>query len=151
MAFVDRVVEYPNRYIFEDGDGNQTGPYTLIRDEGTVTEPGTLLNAQNLTDEITALVGASMLAESVVLADDYSVTHGNYTNSSKSVAKTGYTPIGIVGMRTQNATNGGTYNTYCVLHSFYLVGTTAYFTVRNVHASTDAKIKVTATVLYVKA
>ena len=150
MAFVDRVVQYPNRYIFTDENGNDTGPYTLVRDEGTVTEAGTLLNAQNLTDEITALVGASMLAESVVLADDFSVTHGSYNNSSGSVTKAGYTPIGIVGMRTQNATNGGTYNTWVCLHSFYLIGTTVYFTVRNVHTSTDAKIKVTATVLYVK-
>ncbi len=64
MAFVDRVVQYPNRYDLVDTDGNNgfsvqgetlvinTGPYTLTRNEGTVTEAGTLLNALNLTDNV---------------------------------------------------------------------------------------------------
>lgn len=56
MAFVDRLVEYPNRFLLDDTNGTQTGPYTLIRDEGTVTEEGTPLNAANLNSEIQGAV-----------------------------------------------------------------------------------------------
>ncbi len=52
MAFIDRIVEYPNRYLLEDTGGTQTGPYTLIRDEGTIYDEGTPLNAANLNGEI---------------------------------------------------------------------------------------------------
>ena len=93
---------------------------------------------------------SGLLTEEVVLVDDFSVTNASYGNSSKSVAKTGYTPIGIVGMHTENATNGGTYNTWVCLHSYYLSGSTAYFIVRNTHTTTTAKIKITATILYAK-
>ena len=92
---------------------------------------------------------SGLLAEEVVLADNKSITGNNYGNGNKSVSKTGYTPIGIVGMHLENATSGGTLNTYCMLHSFYLSGTTAYWIVRNTNSSA-AKIKVTATILYIK-
>ena len=62
MAFVDRVVQYPNRYLLEDGGGVQTGPYFLIRDEGTVTEAGTAINATNLNAEIAAAVSNALTA-----------------------------------------------------------------------------------------
>lgn len=53
MAFVDRVVEYPNRFTLTDTNNNVTGPYTLTRDEGTVYYDGTLLNAANMNDQVT--------------------------------------------------------------------------------------------------
>ncbi len=127
----------------------------LMTDQGF----GVQLNgSETIIDEDLTVLGAitagghpsGLLTEEVVLADNLTVTHASYANSSKSVAKTGYTPIGIVGMHTENATSGGTYNTWVTLHSFYLSGSTAYFIVRNTHASTDAKIKITATILYAK-
>lgn len=62
MAFINRVVEYPNRYLLEDEHGVQTGPYTLIRDEGTVTEAGTPVNALNLNSIIADAVSLAMAA-----------------------------------------------------------------------------------------
>ncbi len=59
MAFEDRIVEYPNRYIFESEDGTQSEPYTLIRSEGEIEQPGTLLNAANLNTEIQAMIDAA--------------------------------------------------------------------------------------------
>ena len=100
---------------------------------------------EQLQDKVNNL----LYTEDVLLIDNFTVQSGNYNSSTKSVSKTGYTPIGIVGMHTQNATSSGTLNTYCLLHSFYLSGTSVTFIVRNVSTS-DAKIKVTATVLYVK-
>lgn len=62
MAFTDRVVQYPNRYLLEDTGGTQTGPYTLIRDEGTITDAGTPLNATNLNAEIAAAINSALAA-----------------------------------------------------------------------------------------
>lgn len=93
---------------------------------------------------------SGLYTEKVTIIDGLTVAHANYATTSKSVAKTGFTPIGIVGMHLENATSGGTYNTYCFTHSFYLSGSTAHFTIRNVHASTDAKIKINAVILYAK-
>lgn len=51
MAFVDRVVDYPGRFILKDANsGTVFGTYDLVRDEGTVHEAGTLLNANNLNN-----------------------------------------------------------------------------------------------------
>lgn len=65
MAFKDRVVQYPNRFLLTDGEGNITGPYTLTRDEGEIEEPGTLLNANNLNNpDITSLsIGGKTVAD----------------------------------------------------------------------------------------
>ena len=49
MAFIDRVVEYPGRYILTNVDtGVQLGTFDLVRAEGEVYTDGTLLNANNL-------------------------------------------------------------------------------------------------------
>ena len=49
MAFIDRVVEYPGRYILTNVDtGVELGTFDLVRAEGEEYEPGTLLNANNL-------------------------------------------------------------------------------------------------------
>lgn len=52
MAFVGRVVEFPNRITLKDENGNVLGPYTLEFSEGEVTEEGTPLTAENLNSEI---------------------------------------------------------------------------------------------------
>lgn len=68
MAFKDRVVQYPNRFLLTDGEGNITGPYTLTRDEGEVEEPGSLLNANTLNNpDITSLkIGGETVADWVI-------------------------------------------------------------------------------------
>lgn len=92
---------------------------------------------------------SGLIAEEVLLADNITISGQTYGNGSKSVSKTGFTPIGIVGMHLQNASTGGQNNTTCAMHSWYLSGNTAYWIVRGTSTAT-AKIKVTATVLYVK-
>lgn len=106
-------------------------------------------DSRSTIEQLQDKVNNLLYTEDVLLIDNFTVQSGNYNSSTKSVSKTGYTPIGIVGMHTQNATSSGTLNTYCLLHSFYLSGTSVTFIVRNMSTS-DAKIKVTATVLYVK-
>ena len=52
MAFIDRIVEYPGRYILTNVDtGVQLGTFDLVRAEGEVYTDGTLLNANNLNTQ----------------------------------------------------------------------------------------------------
>lgn len=60
MAFKNRMVEFPNRYILRDEAGNETGPFYLIRDEGEVQEPGTPLNAENLSTEVQSMIETAL-------------------------------------------------------------------------------------------
>jgi len=51
MAFTDRIVDYPGRFVLTDADSGTTlGTYDMTRDEGTVYQAGTLLNANNLNN-----------------------------------------------------------------------------------------------------
>ena len=116
MAFVDRVVEYPNRYILEDENGTQTGPYTLIRSEGTVTEAGTLLDASNLTSEVNSLITAKLpeVVSNTVSAG--TVAAGGYKNVEIPITPpTGKTAVGIVGVYVS-----GTNQSYCSTIGFYI-------------------------------
>lgn len=52
MAFIDRMVEHPGRYILTNATtGVELGTFDLVRAEGEVTTPGTLLNAANLNTQ----------------------------------------------------------------------------------------------------
>ena len=52
MAFIDRVVENPGRYILTNADsGVVLGTFDLIRAEGEIYTTGTLLNALNLNTQ----------------------------------------------------------------------------------------------------
>ena len=52
MAFIDRVVEHPGRYILTNADsGVVLGTFDLVRSEGDEYTPGTLLNANNLNTQ----------------------------------------------------------------------------------------------------
>lgn len=52
MAFIDRIVEHPGRYILTNVDtGVQLGTFDLVRAEGDVYTDGTLLNANNLNTQ----------------------------------------------------------------------------------------------------
>lgn len=101
-----------------------------------------------LTNDSGYLVNSDFIKEDVLLADNITINGQTYGNGNASVSKTGYTPIGIVGMHLQNASTGGQNNTTCAMHSWYLSGSTAYWIVRGTTTAT-AKIKVTATILYV--
>lgn len=136
------------------GGGSPSGDISVdnITANGNITATGNITASGTITSTGGITAGglpSGLKAEEVVLADDTQITGNSYGNGSKSVAKTGYTPIGIVGMHLQNATNGGAYNTTCAIHSFYLSGSTAYWIVRTTTSNT-AKIKVTGTILYAK-
>lgn len=94
---------------------------------------------------------SGLLAEEVSIVDNLSVTTTSPTAAgTKSVAKTGYTPIGIVGFRCVNASSSGTNGAYGVISRAYLSGTnnaTANYRVRNVGTG-SMKVRIYFTVLY---
>lgn len=138
-------------YILRYNQSSQVDEYISLTADGLLLNDGGT-NSTYITP-IRASIGglpSGLLVEDVEVIDGLTVNANNYATTSKSVSKTGYTPLGIVGVHLENATTGGTYNTYVFTHSFYLSGTTAYFVLRNTHASTNAKIKITISVLYVK-
>lgn len=73
-----------------------------------------------------------------------------YTDGNASIAKTGYTPLGVVGFRVINASSSGTNGANVVISHAYISGTTAYFRVKNTETS-SAKVRIYFTVLYAKA
>ena len=130
MALVDRVVEYPNRYILEDENGVQTGPYTLIRDPGTVTEAGTLLNAQNLTDEINALINAKLPVVVNNSAATGSVGSGSYKNAVVTITPpAGKSLAGITGIHVT-----GTNSSWCQFIGFYVDGNDVHVQFKNLYS-----------------
>ena len=61
MAFVDRVVEHPNRWkLVNVDDPTDVKIYDVTREEGEVTNQGTPLNAENLNSEIQAAAAAGL-------------------------------------------------------------------------------------------
>lgn len=95
-------------------------------------------------------LSSGLLAEEVSIVDNLTVASGSYSDGTKSVAKTGYTPIGIVGFRCVNASSSGAGGAQGVIQYAYLSGTnnaTANYRVRNV-ASGSMKVRIYFNVLY---
>ena len=75
-----------------------------------------------------------------------STAHGTNFTTSVSVAKTGYTPIGVVDWWWDSGTRQNFFNAWGVFTS----GTTLYVRLCNMHSTDDAKGSFTARVMYVK-
>ena len=84
-----------------------------------------------------------------VEVDNVTVTAQGESNSTVNAAKTGYTPVGIVGTFLGNASNGGTQNSRCSFNRFYIYENNVSYRVIN-YFTTAAKVKIGFYVLYVK-
>ena len=80
--------------------------------------------------------------------DNVSVAANDVYGWTKSVAKTGYTPI-MVTQRIANATTSGANSSFINVYSCYINGNNAVTNLRNT-SSSAAKILIAITVLYVK-
>ncbi len=133
-------------YMLRYNQSSQVDAYSSLTVDGLAVNDGNGESAFYGAGSITAGGHPSgLLAEEVTIASSLSVGHGNYKLTSKSVAKTGYTPLGIVGFRM-----GGAYQSFVNVYSSYLSGTTANFSLRNMHTTTDASVDLYATILYAK-
>lgn len=89
-----------------------------------------------------AVNGKSYLYTTTTSSSEVTVSKGAHNSGTADAYLSGYTPIGIVGMR-RSGTNYG----YCNIYQYYLSGTTIHFNARNL-GSNDAELTVTFTVLY---
>lgn len=80
MAFEDRIVEHPNRYILTDADGNDSTVF-LAPDPGEVTQEGTPLNAETLNEEI------KMIAQEATGVESDSAGNAHFNNIQCGTAK----------------------------------------------------------------
>ena len=85
----------------------------------------------------------------VSIADNISVSSGQKSDGNTSIAKTGYTPLGVVGYRVVNASSSGTNGANGVISHAYITGNTAYYRVRNTGSAT-MKVRIYYNILYVK-
>ena len=136
------------------GTATTQGNYAFIIGNGTGTSSTYRSNAFTVgwNGAITAGgLPSGLLAEDVLIVDNLSVTTSTPTaDGTTSVAKTGYTPIGVVGFRCLNASSSGTNGAYGVISRAYLNGTnnaTANYRVRNCGDAT-MKVRIYFTILY---
>lgn len=90
-----------------------------------------------------------LIFEDVVI-DNISITSNSFTDSTKSVAKEGYTPLGVVGHGIANATTSGSNGGLVVLSGSKVNGTTLNVRLKNTATNSAAKVKYTGTILYFK-
>ena len=95
---------------------------------------------------------SGLMFEEVSIKDNVTVNGSGtkYTDGNASVAKTGYTPLGVVGFRVINASSSGVNGANVAVTHAYISGTTAYFRVKNTETS-SAKVRIYFTILYAKA
>ena len=81
-------------------------------------------------------------------ADNLSVTANGYKEGTINIAKTGYTPIGVLDMYITNASTSGSGSSFLTFYRSYISGTTYYYGIRSV-TSSATKVRVYARILYV--
>lgn len=93
--------------------------------------------------------GSELLVEEKTLADNITVSSTSTTDQSVSIAKSGYTPLGVIGFSVVNASSSGTASNNAATAFCYLDGSTCKMRVRNVGTAT-MKVKLGVQILYKK-
>lgn len=90
-----------------------------------------------------------MFTTGTAVSDNISISANNVSGAKTvSVAKTGYTPIGIVGYEIGNASTSGTNASPCFPYIMRINGSNISFNIRNT-SSSASKIKITFYVYYI--
>lgn len=105
-----------------------------------------LLSKKSASESINKSDG--LLVELRDIVDNVTITNTT-SASSASVAKSGYTPIMIVGFRIRNATSGGAGSSSTWAYRLYLSGSTVYYSLR-ARDNITAKVRLSVYVLYRK-
>lgn len=90
------------------------------------------------------------MVEGKSIFDNKSIASGGFTDDTVSIAKTGYVPVGVVGHSYASATTSGTGRSYAVASKMYISGNNLVSCTRNVSATANIKIRLTAYILYKK-
>lgn len=94
------------------------------------------------------LLQKSQLIAELKTWDNITVAKGATTEYTYSVAKSGYTPIGVVGFDCNNASSSGTNMNYVWFSACRLNGSNVLFQMHNSNSSSAAKVALIATILY---
>ena len=92
---------------------------------------------------------SGMIAEELLIADNVSVNSGTIFDGNANIAKSGYTALGVVGFRANNASSGGANGGSAAVTHAYISNETAYYRVRNTGSAT-MKVRIYFNILYVK-
>ena len=92
--------------------------------------------------------GYKIITTQTFNADNISVTANGYKEGTINIAKTGYTPIGVLDMYINNASTSGSGSSFVTFYRSYISGTTYNYGIRSV-TSSATKVRVYAKILYV--
>ena len=103
----------------EDGSGN------VLSNKADTSSLATVATSGEYSDLLNTPTIPTFLMEEVSIADNISIpsTGTVWADGTKSVSKTGYTPIGVVGFRVVNASSSGSGGGHGVVSHAYLSGT----------------------------
>lgn len=93
---------------------------------------------------------SNLITKATVSVDNKTITAGGLGTITISMAKSGYTCLGILGVNMGNASSSGANVSNCNIFGMYLSGTDAIIELKNMNSSNAAKIKITVYGLYVK-
>ncbi len=155
-------ISYSTGTVISDVPTNQklkigTSGFTLFDSNGDgLTVNGANITASgDITDGSGNVLSNKLEASSLVvdtdisIADNISVSSGQTSDGNTSIAKTGYTPLGVVGYRVVNASSSGLNGAFGVISHAYITGNTAYYRVRNT-GNANMKVRIYFNILYVK-
>lgn len=108
-----------------------------------------MLSEHLAQSEGTALSVSTVTADNISIAAAGSAGNYQYTDGSVSCARSGYTPLGIVGFQINNATSSGTGSPAPFLAISDISGTTLSYRLTN-YRTAAIKVKVIFSVLYKK-
>ena len=138
------------------GTNIKTVNSTSLLGSGNVAVQETLVSGTNIkTVNGNSLLGSGDVSLSDFLVveqkdkDNITVAANSFLEDSFSIAKTGYTPIGVVGFALNNATSNGANSSRVFLFANKITTSTLYCSYRNTYSSA-AKIRLIAMILYRK-
>ena len=141
------------------GSGTSSDPYvyTGVGDRAFIIGNGSGDDTNNRSNALTIgwdgcirIQGQKLLTTAIVSRDNVTISHTDLTVVTLPAAKTGYVPIGLAGWDLDQGSSSGANVSHCNVVAAKIDGTNAYFQMR-CEASSNAKIKINATVLYIAA
>lgn len=138
----DGVMEVGKYIDFHESDGD-TGDYSarIACDGGILSIGGNQIATANMIPSVSDL----LVVEQINLTNQTDVAANSYKSWTQSVAKSGYTPVGVVGVYIYNCSN-------FVPNRFVINGTTLTCSVRNLTTSAKSMSNTSyVKVLYMKA
>jgi len=153
-----------NDHGIEIIDGTEVAPVTMIlygqNLKAKLTNDVLTISAQQLTDAqkaqarenigVTSLLNGAIVVELKTVVDNLSIGTNTFNESSYSVAKEGYTPIGVLGFNVGNASNSGSGRTSAVFTKLYVSNGNLTACVKNVSTTSAIKVKLNVYIIYKK-